>query len=218
MKKIARILFVTLILICLCFNVSAYNFTMENSYSVELPDDFTQVGVGKFIGKDDSNFNISVTEKDDKKYCIDNFTEEELLKDAQEEAKQATAAFAVLGKKGGTEVVSCKKVEHPDGKIALVTVYKTFMEKDGEEVSHLQKTYYFSCENNDYSFIFTPDNDKDIDALDETFNSIKIVEPDARSTKTKLVDMIVPMVIILLFILGIIRFIRTPDKRKNGKI
>ncbi len=208
MKKIISVLSIILCLACLSVNCFAYKFTMENSYSLELPDDYTQVGESQFISDDDSNLNISVSQKEDKDYCIEDMSNEQLLTAAQEEAKTATAAFAALGKKGGMEVVSCEKTEHPTGKVACVTVYKTFMEKDGKQVSHLQKTYLFSCENNDYTFVYTPEHDKDIDALDNTFNSIIIEEPDAESTRDKLVGAIPPAIIVLLILFGIFKFIR----------
>ncbi len=192
----------------LCVSVSAKLYNGNDKLTIELPDDYTEVGEGKFIADDDSSFSITVKEKEDKKYCIEDMSEEELLKEAETEAQLGAAAFAAIGKKGDMEVVSCKKAEHPDDKFACVTVYKTSMEKEGKTVSHLQKTYFFSCANNEYTFVYTPIKDENIDALDASFESIVINEADAESTVDKLMGMIAPAIIILLFLFGIFKFIR----------
>ncbi len=212
MKKLSVILIVICIFMSLSVNTFAYNYSVENSYSIEMPEDFSQVGEGKFIADDDSSFGITVKEKEDKKYCIENMSEEELLEEAKNEATAAAATFALIDKVGGTEVVSCKKVSHPDNKTACVTVYETYVEKDGEKISHLQKVYFFSCEKNDYTFVYTPQKDEDIDALDNTFNSIDIAEADAKSRTDTLKEMIPLSVIILLFLFGIFKFIRGRKK------
>ncbi len=186
----------------------AYNYSIEGSYSIELPEDFSQVGEGQFIADDNSSFGITVKEKEDKNYCIENLSNKKLLENAKKEAEAGSAAFAALGKQGGIEVISCQKVKHPNGKTASFAIYKTFMEKDGKTVSHLQKLYLFSCKENDYTFVYTPHNDENIDAIDNVFNSIVIEEPDAKSTVDKLWEMIPLSVIILLILFGIFKFIR----------
>ncbi len=212
MKKLTLISIVICLFISLSITAFAYSYSVENSYSIEMPDDFSQVGEGRFISKDNSSFGITVREKKDKNYCIENMSDKKLLEQAKKEAESGKDGFASLGKKGGIEVVSCQKVKHPNGKTASVTVYKTFMEKDGKEVSHLQKLYLFSCIENDYTFVYTPYDDKNIDSLDSSFDSIVIEEADAKSTVDKLLEMIPLGIIILLFLLGIFKFIRGRKK------
>ncbi len=207
MKKIIATVVAISAFTSLYVNAAAYTFNGHDKYTIELPEKYIQSGVDSFIA-DNANFNVSIEEKEEKNYCIENLSNEKLLKQAKEEAEKASEAFTALGKKGGTEVVSCEKIKHPDGKTACVTVYKTSMEKSGKTVSHLQKTYEFSCKTNNYSFVYTPSNDKDIDAFDEAFNSIKIIEPDAKSTVDKLTESIPLVIIFFLIILGIFKFIR----------
>ena len=120
-----------------------------------------------------------------------------------------------MGKAGGTEVVSVSKIKHQSGKTALVILYNTYMVKDGEKVSHLQKAYTFSCEDNVYSFVYTPHNDKDIDKFDSSFDSINIPEPEIKSIVSKIKEACIVAVFFLLIILGIVRFLRKASLKRR---
>lgn len=216
MKRLSTLLLAIIILLQFITVSGAYLYEdSSNRYTVQLPEDFKEVSSGKFIGNGNSTFNINITENKDK-YCIANDSNKKLLEAAKEDAKAIESAFSSMGKIGGTEVISAKKIKHENGKTALLVTYNTYMEKDGKKVSHLQKTYTFSCEENMYSFVYTPQDDKDIDKLDSSFDSITISEPEIKSNATKIKEACIAAAFFLVIILGIIRFLRTPAKREKG--
>lgn len=217
MKKISVLLLAVLVIAQFTLFAGAYTYNGNDLYTIDIPDEFTQVGEAQFIADDNSTFSVSTSPNEDE-FCVENLSDEEIQKTAEEEAHNAKEAFSMIGKEGGMKVVSAKKIKHSSGKTAAVMVYETYMEKENETAKHLQKVYTFSCVDNIYSFVYTPHEDKDIDAFDSSFDSIKINETEIKSTFDKLQDFGLIFAFILLILLGIVRFLRTPEKRKKGKL
>ena len=65
---------------------------------------------------------------------------------------------------------------------------------------------------------YTTSEDKNSDGFNKVFESINIVEDETPSKLDNLPGYAVMGVIALLIVIGIVRFIRTPEKRKQGKI
>ena len=218
MKKFSALLLALIFIIQLPATVGAYFYEGSGSaYTMELPEDYREVSTNSFMANDNSTLNVNITENEED-YCIADNSEKKLSEIAKAEAKVIGETFKAMGKAGGTDVVSVSKIKHQSGKTALVILYNTYMVKDGEKVSHLQKAYTFSCEDNVYSFVYTPHNDKDIDKFDSSFDSINIPEPEIKSIVSKIKEACIVAVFFLLIILGIVRFLRTPAKRKKGKL
>ncbi len=208
MKKILSPLICLIAVFALCVNVYAVERKYENMYSVDLPEEYYEVEEHKFVGDDGDTFSVTIEENTDGEYSIENLSQKELEKSAKALAESAKEAFESIGEDGGTELVSVEKSKHPNGKTAAVTVYKTYMTDGKKTVSHLQKMYEFAGVNNKYTFIYTAENDEDIDSLDDAFNSIKIFEAEAESTLDKIVSTAALAGLVCLFLLGIFRFIR----------
>lgn len=231
MKKVlCLVLVVTILAQFGVLSSASYVYDVEGKdFTVELPDDFDEVEDMKFIGDDGSNFSVSVREytEDDEDYCIDKMTDEEIKKRGQTFADLSSLAFASVNREGHFEVISAEKVQHKNGYVAFVMSLKTSAKnKDGETVRY-QKVYEFTCKEHIYTFVYTSCEDGSLDAMDESFNSIVIREDEKIGTFGTFVKKIGPVflkkglpviVLVGIILLGIIRFIRTPEKRKKGKL
>lgn len=217
MKKISVLLLTVLAIAQLTLFANAYTFNGSDLYTIDIPDSFTQVSSAQFSAKDGSTLDINISSNTEE-YCIENMSNKKIRENAEKEANAAKEAFKMSDKKGEMEVVSAEKIKHPSGKTAYVTVFRTTIEEDGKPLSHLQKSYTFAGKEKIYSFIYTPANEDDINSLQETFDSIDISESEIKSTLDKVKDAGILAGFFLLILLGIIRFLRTPGKRKAGKL
>ncbi len=213
MKKILSIVFFMCFAVLLNVSAFAYLYEYEGLYTVEIPEKFKQVEDDKFISDDNSTFIISYEDNTELKYCVDDLNEKKLKEAAEFMASEASNAFQIIGEEGKMELVSVKKIKHPNGMSATVTVYKTSAIMNGEEKSHLQKVYEFGGAINKYTFVYTPYDDKNIDALDETFDSIIINETEFPSVLDKMGCATVLIVIVVLLVVGIFKFLRKPSSK-----
>ncbi len=213
MKKLFSAVMCAVLIFMMCVPAFAFEYDGGGLYKIELPNDFTELEEGKFSGKsntkfENATFSVSYSDNTTEKFSVEESTEDELREIAEFMAQNGTNAFELANKKGSMEVVSCQKKEHPNGKSAAVIVFKTTMEGEAGEVSHLQKLYFFSGSEKTYSFSYTSAKDEDIDALDVSFDSIIITEGEPKTVKDKVIEYVILAVILLLLVLGIIRFFR----------
>ena len=83
---------------------------------------------------------------------------------------------------------------------------------------YYQKTYVYGGTDNIYTFVYTtPDEDK-TDELDSIFASIKVNEEPAAGKWDDPWIYLVAVAMAGLVFAGIIRFLRTPEKRAQGKL
>lgn len=220
MKKLLCLL-MTAIMMChlaiTCFAVYVYE-AENNSFTIELPDDFDEVEAMKFIGDDGSNMGVSVvayTEEDDG-YCIADMTEAELRERAQIIADVSEAAFASVNREGSMEIISVEKSEHKNGYNAVVMEFKTTAKgSEGDSVRY-QKVCEFTCQSNIYTFTYTSREGGGIDDMDASFDSIVINEAENKGLKGEIIQAIQNslgfILIFGLLIFGIIRFMRKSNR------
>ncbi len=213
MKKFFALFFVLILFVTAVPCGATYNFNGER-YSIELPDDYDLAGEDKFISDKGDAFSVSYEENTDD-FCVADLSEEEMKSYVEKLASEGTEAFKMLEMDGKMEVVSYKKIENINGKTALEIVLKTSAKKEEGETVRLQKIYLFSGEENKYTFTYTAKDEKDINALDEALNTIVINEKQIESKKDNLVTLGMCAVVVLLILVGVIKFIiRTPYKKK----
>lgn len=213
MKKFFSLFFV-LALIVTAVPCSAYLFEGNPNYSIELPDDYDLVGEDKFISDKGDAFAVSYEENTDE-FCVEDLSEEDMKGYVENLAKEGTEAFKMLEVDGKIEVVSYRKTENINGKTALEIVFKTSAKREEGETVRLQKIYLFSCEENKYTFTYTAEDEKDINALDGAFSTIVINEKQIESKKDSLVTLGMCAAVVLLILVGVIKFIiRTPYKKQ----
>ena len=188
-----------------------------DGYSIELPDDYDLAAEEKFISDNGDTFSVS-SEKNTEKFCVADLSEDDMQEYAKKLADEGTQAFKIVGMEGEMEVVSCKKIENINGKTALEIVLRTSAKDEDGEAVHLQKICEFTCEKNKYTFIYTATYEKDINALDEAFNTIVIDEKQIESKKDNLVTLGMCAGVVALILVGVIKFvIRTPYKKQSSK-
>ena len=223
MKKVLCLALVLMMLAqFVVFSSATYVYeNKDKNFTIQLPDDFDEVEEMKFIGDDDSNLGVTISEytEDDKDYCIEDMSLDELKQRAQILAATSALGFASVQMEGFMEVVSVEKIKHQNGLNAVVMSLKTTVKtEDGESVRY-QKVYEFTCKDHIYSFTYTSATGGTLDDLDESFDSITINEGEKRGLLGNFIHKGIPaLVFFVIIVLGIVRFVRTPEKRKKGKL
>ncbi len=214
MKKILSMFLILALSCSLCISTGAVFFDGVE-YTMDIPEEYQQVSLDTFEADDGSNFTISYEDNTEIGFCVKDMSKKDVQEYAELIVQEGTGAISILSADCKIELVSAEKIEHSSGKSALVIVLKTTMIKDGKTLIHYQKMYQFAGQKQKYTFIFTPKNEKDIDSLDKTFDSLKIVEPEATGKTGLLEEGLLLGVLVLFIILGIVRFIRKSDSDKK---
>lgn len=214
---------VSLLMILLFAVIAQGSYVYENegkNFTITLPDDFDEVEEMKFIGDDGSNFGVTIKEytEEDKDYCIMDMTEEELKERADVIADVSRLAFATVQREGSIEVVSVEKIEHKNGLNAVVMEFKTTAKTETGETVRYQKIYEFTCAKNIYSFTYTSNEGGGPDDMDEAFDSITVNEAENEGIKGTVKVAVGLLIVVGLIVIGIVRFMRTPEKRRQGKL
>ena len=217
MKKLIALFFV-LALIVTAVPCSAYLFEESSLYTIDLPDDFEYVGEDEFISDNGDTFAVSYEENTDE-LCVEDLGDDDMKEYAEKLATKGVEAFKSLDMEGNIEIISYKKTENINGKTALEIVLKTSVKNEGGEgISHLQKLYLFTCEENIYNFTLTAQEEKDINSLDGALSTIVIKEKQIESKKDNLVTLGMGAVVVVLIFVGVIKFIiRTPYKKQQSE-
>ena len=214
MKKFFALFFPLALFMTMVTCNATYLFEENPLYSIELPDDYDLVGADKFISDNGDTFAVSYESNTDD-FCVADLKDEDMKEYAEALAEEGGQAFKLLGMDGKMEVVSYKKIENINNKTALVITLKTSVKKESGETVRLQKIYKFSGKDNKYTFTYTATDEKDIDALDDAFNTIVIKEEQIESKKDNLVTLGMCAAVVALIFVGVIKFIlRTPYKKK----
>lgn len=224
MKKAVSIIFTLLMLFSFAVSASAEEFNGADLFTVDLPDSFEQTGTNvtdfNFISKNGDTFAIN--------YC-DNKNEgeifspvdmskkeiEEYTSSISEESKAVMKDFA---EKFDIKFLSGEKVKHKNGKTALVCQTETTITQNKKTMVYYQTMYEFGGVDYKYTFTYTTSDEKKKDSFNEVFESINIFEGETESNLDKLAGYALIGFIGLLLFIGIIKFIRTPEKRAKGKL
>ena len=224
MKKAVSFIFTFLLLWSFTVSVNAAEFNGSDLFTVDLPDDFEQTGANvtdfTFTNEDGDTFAVSYsdnTEKDETFSPADMSKKEidEYINSLSEESKTVMEDFADSFE---LKFLSGEKVKHKNGKTALVCQTKTTITKNKKTAVYYQTMYEFGGAQNKYIFTYTTDDEKKKDSFNEVFESINIFEGETESNLDKLASYAVLGGIGFLILIGIIRFIRTPEKRAQGKL
>ncbi len=221
MKKLCCIITIFIFLATLCVPAFAYNFDGSSLFSIDVPENFVETEYSDssylFENNEGDTLNISFSENVDE-FCVKNMREKDFneYKDAfAEDVKTAMEAYEIEIK---SEFISCEKVKTNDGTTALMSVIKTTLKKGNRAETYYQKVYEFGGVNNKYTFAFSTTDEKRLNDLDESLNSIVLNEASFRRTGEAIMLYSFAALIAIIFIAGIIRFLRTPEKRRQGKL
>ena len=221
MKKLCCFITIFIFSATLCLPAFAYNFDGSSLFSIDVPENFVETEYSDssylFENNEGDTLNISFSENADE-FCVKNMREKELneYKNAfAEDVKAVTEAYEI---EINSEFLSCEKVKTNDGTTALMSVIKTTLKKDDRAETYYQKVYEFGGVKNKYTFSYSTTDEKKLNALDDSLNSIVLNEASFRSTGESIAIYSFVVLIVLLCVAGIVRFIRTPEKRRQGKL
>ena len=224
MKKTISIIFTLIMLFSFAVSVSAEEFNGADLFTVDLPENFEQTGTSasnfSFTNENGDIFAVSYSDntQEDTVFSPTDMSQkeiEEYTKTLSEESKTVMNDYA---DEFEMTFLSGKKVKHKNGKTALVCQTKTTIKKGDNTGVFYQTMYEFGCKDYKYTFTYTTsDEDKKSDFKD-TFDSIDIFEAETETNLDKLKGYAIAGAVCLLIMVGIIRFIRTPEKRAQGKL
>lgn len=223
MKKTASIILGLMIFINFAVGANAATFNGADLFTVDLPEDFQQTGESDgeylFENEEGDTFSVSYEENDGEDvFCPENMSKKDIEKYTNDISAGAKEVMESYADGFDMEFTRQEKVKHQSGKNALVCQMKTTASKDGKTEVFYQTMYEFGGAKYKYTFTYTTSEDKNSDEFNKVFESINIVEDETPSKLDNLPGYAVMGVIALLVVIGIVRFIRTPEKRKQGKI
>ncbi len=221
MKKFCYLITIFIVLTMLCIPACAYNFNGDSLFTIEIPESFVQTEYSdtsfSFENSDGDRFDISFKENDEG-FCVKGMSEKDLKAYKENFAKDVETVMDAYELEIESNFISCEKVKTDDGAAALVSVIKTTIKKGERSETYYQKIYEFGGVNNKYTFSLSTTDEKRLDSFNDGFSSIVLNEATLRSTGENIAVYAFVSLIILLIVAGIVRFIRTPEKRRQGKL
>lgn len=224
MKKAVSLVFTIFMLFSFAITVNAEEFNGADLFTVDLPEGFEQTGAGAtdftFTDEDGDTFMVTYSDNtrkdgifspaDMNKKDIEEYTNT-LSEEAETVMKDYADDFEL-------KFLSGEKSKHKNGKTALICQTKTTITQNKKDNIYYQTMYEFGGVDYKYTFTYTTDDEKKKDSFKEVFESINIFEGETQSNFDKLSTYAIAAVLALLVFAGIIRFIRTPEKRAQGKL
>lgn len=224
MKKGLSLVLTCVILMLLVITASAEEFNGADLFTVNIPEGYTQTGANasdfSFVNDDGSNFSVAYTDNTQAEeiFCPANMSKKQIKEYADTLCNEAEKAMTDYADKFEMEVISSEKKEHKDGTIALVTQFKTTVKIEETEKVYFQKVYEFGGINYKYTFTYTTQDESKKDDFQEVFDSVDVFEAYVRSRKESVAVYAIAAGMAVVIVLGIIRFIKTPEKRRNGNL
>ena len=224
MKKAVSLIFTLLMLFSFAVSVSAEEFNGADLFTVDLPEGFEQSGTVasdyNFIDEDGDTFTISYEDNnaEDQIFSPADMSKKDIEEYTNALSDEAETVMKAYADGFELEFLKGEKVKHQNGKTALVCEAKTTVTKDKKDNIYYQTMYEFGGADYKYTFTYTTTDEAKKDSFNEVFESINIFEGETESNLDKLTGYAVAGGLALLVVIGIIRFIRTPEKRAQGKL
>ena len=224
MKKAVSIIFVLVMLFSFTMNVKAEVFNGADLFMIDLPDNFQQTGseLSDFSFENENGDTVIVTyddnTRDDNIFSPADMSQKEIEEYTNTLSEEAETVMKDQIEGFQLKYLDCEKIKHKNGKTALVSHIETTIKMNGKKSVFYQTVYEFGGVNYKYSFTFTTADKEKSNSLTEVFDSINIFEAETESNLDKLAGYAVAGGLALLLVMGIIRFIRTPEKRAQGKL
>lgn len=224
MKKAVSLIFVLIMLFSFALSANAEEFNGADLFTVDLPEDFEQTGTSasnfSFTNENGDIFAVSYSDntQEDTVFSPTDMSQkeiEEYTKTLSEESKTVMKDYADNFE---MKFLSGEKVKHKNGKTALVCQTETTIKKDKRTGVFYQTMYEFGCKDYKYTFTYTTSDKDKKDSFGEVFDSINIFEAETETNRDRLESYAIAGVVVILIFVGIIKFIRTPEKRAQGKL
>ncbi len=224
MKKVLSLVLVFVTAMLLVITASAEEFNGADLFTVDIPDGYNQTAAStsdfNFVSDDGTGFSVAYVDntQEGKIFCPANMSKKQITEYVDGICAESTQVMAEYTDDFKMEVVSSEKKEHKDGSVALVTQFKTTVRIKEKEQVYFQKVYEFGGINYKYTFTYTTQTEDKNDDFQEVFDSVDIFEAYVRSRKESVAVYAIAAAMAVVIVLGIVRFIKTPEKRKNGKL
>ena len=224
MKKAVSLIFTLFMLFSCVVSVNAEEFNGADLFTVDLPEDFEQKGTNvsdfTFTNESGDSFTVAYSDntQEDKIFSPADMSEKEIEAYNNALAEESKAVMKDFADAFDMKFISGEKVKQKNGKTAIVSQTKTTITQNDKTSVYYQTVYEFGGVDYKYTFTYTTDNESEKNSFTEVFESIDIFEAEAESNLDKLAGYAVAGGVLLLIFIGIIRFIRTPEKRAKGKI
>jgi hypothetical protein len=219
MKKFLKIISAVVCLACLLtVSVCAYEFDGNSKFTVDIPEDFKNNSDGdiySFESEDGKIFSISL-EDNTSNLCIKDMKKRDIEEWQTFMENSTEEQMREYGLNSDIDFLSTEKTELADGKLVLSNIIKTDI--DGSGNVYYQKTYVYGGTDNIYTFVYTTTDEDKTDELDSIFASIKVNEEPAAGKWDDPWIYLVAVAMAGLAFAGIIRFLRTPEKRAQGTL
>ncbi len=224
MKKAVSLIFSLIMLLSFAVNVNAEEFNGADLFTVNLPEGFEQSATSgtdfNFKNEDGDTFAVSYydnTQKDEI-FSPSDMSKKEIEEYTSIVSREAKSVMEAYAEEFNMTFLSGEKVKHNNGKTALVCQTKITIKKNEKEIVYYQTMYEFGGIDYKYTFTYTTEDESKKDSFNEAFETINIFENETRSNSDKLAEYALFAGLGLVIFIGIIRFIRTPEKRAQGKI
>lgn len=223
MKKFTGVILCFVLLTVLTVSAYAEEFNGGELFTVNLPEEFKQTsqsdGYYAFSDEQGNSFSVSYVENvgDGVVFCPKNMSKKNIKKYTDKLCAEAEAAMKEYTDSFSIDVLTAEAVEHKNGKDALVCKMKTTATLEGDTRTYYQTMYEFGGVNYKYTFTYTTENSDKKDGLEDVFDTVKITEDQVPSRVDKIPVYAFSVAIVLLILIGIVRFIRTPEKKTKGK-
>lgn len=224
MKKAVSLIFTFVMLFSFAVSVNAEEFNGADLFTIDLPEEFQQneASSSDFSFENAAGDTLSVTYND-------NTQKENIFSPADMSKKEIEEYTSTLSEESKIvmkeyaddfelKFLSGEKLKHKNGKTALVCQAKTTITKNEKTVVYYQTMYEFGGVAYKYTFTYTTTDEKKKDDFNNAFETINVFEAETQSNLDKLSTYAIAGVLVLLFVAGIVRFIRTPEKRAQGKL
>ena len=176
MKKFLVLFFSLVLVLQVTVFVSAGLYDADSRYTIDLPENFNQVGENQFRADDNSAFSVTFEDNTEEQFCVADMSDkdiEEYIKTMESETK---AVLEDVGVDGSIKIISVEKIKHVNGHYALVITLETKYTVEGEATVSYRKIYGFSGVENKISFTYTVDDIEEINDFDKTFDTIVVIE------------------------------------------
>ncbi len=222
MKKAVSLIFTLFMLFSLAVSVNAEEFNGADLFTVDLPEGFEQTGANAtdftFNNENGDTFAVSYSDnsQEDEVFSPADMSKKEIEEYTKTLSEESEAIMKDYADDFELKFLSGEKLKHKNGKTALVCQTKTTITKSEKTGIYYQTMYEFGGVDYKYTFTYTTDDKDKKDSFNEVFETINVFETETQSNVDKFTGFISLAVIVLLLIIGIIKFIRTPEKRHKG--
>lgn len=224
MKKAVSLIFILIMLFSFAVSASAEVFNGADLFTVDLPEGFERMGANisdfNFTNENGDTFTVSYNDNTSEDYifCPANMSKKNIEEYTNALSTESADVMKDYADSFDLKFLYAEKIKHPNGKKALVCQTKTTITQNKKDNIYYQTLYEFGGVDYKYTFTYTTEDEEKKDSFNEVFESINIFEAETESNIDKLTGYAVAGGLALLIVMGIIRFIRTPEKRAQGKL